>query len=95
MFFFNHFLHGYALMNSFYIACTYTGGITKKTVNLNFSFEKADSTPPPPHLPRKGSQIAKKSVSLPQYSKTVFMNTVKKSRLILNTGSKCGSRIFQ
>jgi hypothetical protein len=57
----------------------FTGGITKKMVSLNLSFEKADSIPPT--SPEKGSQLAKKSVYLPQSSKTVFMNTVKKSRL--------------
>ncbi len=54
-------------------------------MNLNLSFEKADRTPPPPHLPRKRSRLAKKSGSMPQDSKTVFMNTVKKSRLIGST----------
>ncbi len=51
----------------------YTGGITKETVNLNLSFEDADSTPPP----RKGSRLAKKLVYLPQSSKIVFMNTIR------------------
>jgi hypothetical protein len=76
-------------MNFFYITCTlvHWRHYKENGVNLNLSFEKADSTPPP-HLPSKGSRLAKKSAYLPQSSKTVFMNTVKKSQLIDSTLSR-------
>jgi hypothetical protein len=65
MFFFNHFLHGYALMNSFYITCN-TGGITKKTANLNLSFKKADQHPSPSPSPQERESNRKKvGVSVP------------------------------
>ncbi len=57
-------------MNSFYITGT-LGGSTKKTLNLNLSFEKADSTPSPPPKKRE-STLKKNGVSAPNPLKLNF-----------------------
>ncbi len=52
-------------MNSFYITCI-LAALQRKGVYFNLFTEKADRNPPPPHLPRKGSRLAKKvGVSVP------------------------------
>ncbi len=75
---FPHFfiLNTWLCCNEFLLHHLYTGGITKETaVNLNYPLKKP--TAPPPPFQKRESARKKVGVS----SKTVFMNTIKKSRL--------------
>ncbi len=75
--------------NRYKFLISYTGGSTKKTGNLYFVFEKADSNPPPQ---KKESTRKKVNISAPNPPKLCLWTWLKRVNsfpyfFILNTGS--------